>query len=74
MSRGHVEETKATVDKLVEIGAFAKGGDDCRLREGFGGVRDPEGRAKHQNEVVDDDCLGLQARRSSSWHVSRGGG
>ena len=59
MSRGHVKETKAATDKLAEIVTIAKGGDDHRLREGFVGVGDPEGRAKHQNEAVDDDCLGL---------------
>jgi hypothetical protein len=61
VGRGHVEKTKATTDELAEIGAVTKGGNNRRLWEGFGGVEDAEGRAEHQDEAVDNDCLGLES-------------
>ncbi len=58
MRRGHINETKAAADELMEEDTVAKGGNNRGFGKGFGGVRDPKIGSKERNEAPDHNPLG----------------
>ncbi len=58
---GHVDETKTAMKERLDTNEVAKSGDNRRVRASGEGVRDPEGRAEHPNEVLNNDSLGVKA-------------
>ena len=54
---------KAAADELAEVDTVAKGGGDCGLGEGFGGIGDAEIGSKERIEASDHDPLGLKTKK-----------